>query len=126
MKAPENCQYTTEHMWVQLLADGNWLAGITDYAQDLLGDIVFIEPPMLGSKLITGLSCGIVESVKTGADLFAPLDGEVVAINSDLINAPEQIQEAPYASWIFKIKTFETVKLEHLLDASAYKALVKD
>lgn len=126
MKAPENYQYTSKHMWVQLLADGNWLAGITDYAQDLLGDIVFIEPPALGSKLTTGESCGIVESVKTGADLFAPLNGEVVAINSELINSPEQIQEAPYASWIFKIKTFETVNLEHLLDASAYKALVKD
>lgn len=126
MKAPENCQYTAEHMWVQPLGDGNWLAGITDYAQDLLGDIVFIEPPAIGSQLVAGLSCGIVESVKTGADLFAPLNGEVIAINSDLINAPEQIHDAPYAAWIFRIKTSENVKLEHLLDAIAYKALVKD
>ena len=126
MKAPENCQYTVEHMWVQALGDGNWLAGITDYAQDLLGDIVFIEPPAVGRHIMAGISCGIVESVKTGADLFAPLDGEVSAINTDLINEPEQIHNTPYAAWIFKIKTANNVKLEHLLDATAYKALIKD
>ncbi len=126
MKAPENYQYTTEHMWVQTAGDNIWLAGITDYAQDLLGDVIFIEPPAIGSQLLAGHSCGIIESVKTGADLFAPLDGEVVAINVDLVNAPEQIQEAPYAAWIIKIKTAENVELSHLLNAAAYKAMLNE
>ncbi len=124
MKAPENCHYTIEHMWVKSQGDGYWLAGITDYAQDLLGDIVYIAPPAIGSQLIAGMSCGNVESVKTGADLFAPLDAEVIAINADLINSPEQIQDDPYAAWIFKIKTAETVSLAHLLDSNAYKTLI--
>lgn len=126
MKAPENYQYTAEHMWVQALGDNIWLAGITDYAQDLLGDVIFIEPPAISSQLVAGQSCGIIESVKTGADLFAPLNGEVVAINIDLVNAPEQIQEAPYAAWIIKIKTVENVELSHLLSATAYKTLLKE
>lgn len=121
MKAPENFQYSAEHMWVQLADDGNWLAGITDYAQDLLGDIVFIQPPAIGQQLIAGQSCGIVESVKAGADLFAPLNGEVFAVNGEVVNAPESIHDAPYQAWIFKIKATDTT---HLLDASAYKALL--
>lgn len=126
MKTPENYQYTAQHMWVKPLGDGNWLAGITDYAQDLLGDIVFIEPPAINSQLFAGLSCGIIESVKTGADLYSPLDGETVIINSDLINAPELIHDKPYEAWIFKIKTSENVKLDHLLDSNSYKLLIKN
>ena len=126
MKAPEDYQYTAQHMWVKPLGDGNWLAGITDYAQDLLGDIVFIEPPTVNSQLVAGLACGNVESVKTGSDLHSPLDGEVVTINSEVINAPEQLNGKPYEAWIFKIKTSEHVKLAHLLNANSYKSLVKD
>lgn len=125
MKAPENYLYSAEHMWVKHVEDGTWLAGITDYAQDLLGDVVFIEPPLVGSHLVAGVSCGIVESVKTGADLFAPLNGEVIAINTDVINTPESIQDAPYDAWIFKIKTTENTEQKHLLSAADYKALLK-
>ncbi len=126
MKLPNELHYTAEHLWVRQSPDGNWLAGITDYAQDLLGDIVFIEPPKLGSTLVSGAPCGIVESVKTGSDLHAPMDGVVTAINEDLLNAPEGINDKPYAAWIFKFKPNNTAETAHFLSAEAYKSLVGD
>ena len=130
MKAPNTCQFTKEHLWVQrtnseVQDKTTWIIGITDYAQDLLGDIVFIEPPKLGSKITAGQSCGIVESVKTGADLFAPLSGEVVEINAAVIDAPESIQDKPYAAWIFKMETQSQASTSHLMNAEAYVGLVK-
>ena len=124
MKFPSELHFTAEHLWVSQAADGNWLAGITDYAQDLLGDIVFIEPPKLGSTLDYAQPCGIVESVKTGSDLHAPMNGVVTAINEDLLNAPEGINDKPYAAWIFKFKPSDTTQIAHFLSAEAYKELV--
>lgn len=125
MKIPNQLHYTKEHLWTYPSNDGIWLAGITDYAQDMLGDIVFIEPPKFGEKLISSQTCGIVESVKTGSDLHAPLSGVVTEINTDLLNAPEEINDKPYSSWIFKFRPDDSSDINHLLTADAYKALIQ-
>ena len=125
MKFPNKLHYTAEHLWVNQTPDGNWLAGITDYAQDLLGDIVFVEPPKVNDALAKGTPCGVVESVKTGSDLHAPMDGIVTEINNDLLNAPETINDAPYTAWIFKFKPDDAGNIKHLLSAEAYQALIE-
>jgi glycine cleavage system H protein len=124
MKFPHQLHYSPQHLWVSLSPEGDWLAGITDYAQDLLGDIVFIQPPKLNDKLVNGAPCGIVESVKTGSDLHAPMNGVVTEINEDLLNAPEGINDKPYAAWIFKFKPTDANEISQLLSADAYKNLV--
>ncbi len=125
MKIPENLFYSADHLWVTEAGDGTWLAGITDYAQDLLGDIVYVEAPAVGSALIAGKPCGLVESVKTGSDLHAPLDGEVIAINEELQGNPEHINDAPYKAWIFKLRASDAAPSEQLLSADAYAALLR-
>mgnify|MGYP003433080134 FL=1 len=125
MKLPIQLHYTKEHLWASPNPDGTWLAGITDYAQDLLGDIVFIEPPVLSIILVSGTPCGIVESVKTGSDLHAPMNGVVTEINEGLMNAPEEINDKPYASWIFKFKPDDANDIKHFLNAEAYSALIQ-
>ncbi len=124
MRIPESLLYSAEHLWTKPTADGLWEAGITDYAQDLLGDIVFIDAPAIGTTLSAGKPCGLVESVKTGSDLHALVDGEVIEINQTLINAPELINENPYQAWIFKFKPYETNIENQLLSAEAYKTLI--
>ena len=126
MHTPESLHYSTQHLWTKISTNGLWEAGITDYAQDLLGDIVFIDAPAIGSKLYAGQSCGLVESVKTGSDLHAPVDGEVVEINQAVINSPELINEKPYQAWIFKYKpSQDKANIEkNLLSAEAYQALI--
>ena len=124
MKFPDNLHYTNEHLWVSQTVTGEWLAGITDYAQDLLGDIVFIQPPNIGDVLKNGTSCGVVESVKTGSDLHAPMNGVVTEINNDLLNAPEGINDKPYAAWIFKFKPTDETELSHFLTATAYQDFI--
>jgi glycine cleavage system H protein len=124
MRIPTELHYTDEHLWTQPAEDGIWLAGITDYAQDLLGDIVYVEAPSVGTRLEAGKPCGLVESVKTGSDLHAPLDGEVVAINEALQGNPEYINDKPYASWIFKYRPSDVADAGKLLDAAGYEALL--
>ena len=126
MHTPESLHYSTQHLWTKISTNGLWEAGITDYAQDLLGDIVFIDAPAIGSKLYAGQSCGLVESVKTGSDLHAPVDGEVVEINQAVINSPELINEKPYQAWIFKYKpSQDKANIEkNLLSAEAYQTLI--
>jgi glycine cleavage system H protein len=123
MKIPENLKYSPEHLWIKLESDDQWLAGITDYAQDLLGDIVFVDAPKVGTALVAGAVCGLVESVKTGSDLHAPLDGRVTEVNEVLSTNPEKINENPYEAWIFKFKT-NGADTSRLLDASAYQVLI--
>jgi glycine cleavage system H protein len=122
MNTPENLSYSAEHLWIKADADGTWLAGITDYAQDLLGDIVFVDAPIVGTTLIAGQVCGLVESVKTGSDLHAPVDGVVCEVNERLQNNPELINDNPYDAWIFKFK-HDNADLSALLDADAYRKL---
>lgn len=124
MKLPPDLYYTAEHLWTQEADDGIWLAGITDYAQDLLGDIVFIEFPSVGDTLVAGRPCGLVESVKTGSDLHAPVDGVVTAVNEVLSNQPESINDHPYVSWIFKFRPADATQDIHLLTAQAYAELI--
>lgn len=123
MKLPDALLYTDEHMWVQQTSDGNWLAGITDYAQDLLGDIIYLEPPTVDSSITNGKPCGIVESVKTGSDLHAPMNGLVTEVNEALTTSPEEINDAPYKAWIFKFKPSDIADNKHLLSAEAYSKL---
>lgn len=124
MKTPQSLLFSPQHLWAKSTADGLWEAGITDYAQDLLGDIVFVEAPAVGSQLNAEQSCGLVESVKTGSDLHALINGEVVEINQAVIDSPEQINDNPYKAWIFKFKAHNNADAEKLLSADAYDALV--
>ncbi|MFM2396584.1 MAG: hypothetical protein RLZZ434_1166 [Pseudomonadota bacterium] len=124
MHTPDSLFYSAEHLWTKATADGLWEAGITDYAQDLLGDIVFIQAPVVGSKLTAHEACGLVESVKTGSDLHALLDGTVMEINQALINSPELINDKPYQAWIFKYQLAEGQDTSNLLNAAAYQALI--
>ena len=124
MQTPDSLFYSSEHLWTKATADGFWEAGITDYAQNLLGDIVFIQAPAVGSKLIAHKACGLVESVKTGSDLHALLDGTVMEINQALINSPELINDKPYQAWIFKYQLAEGQDTSNLLNAAAYQALI--
>ena len=124
MKIPDDLSYTSEHLWVRSAEDGGWFAGITDYAQDLLGDIVYGELPAVGKVLRVGAPCGLIESVKTSSDIHAPLDGVVEAINDALQNTPEQINDAPYVAWIFKFRSNSQTDLAKLLDAKAYRKLL--
>lgn len=124
MQLPQTYLFSAQHLWAKPLTDGMWEAGITDHAQDLLGDIVFVEAPAVGTILKAGQPCGLVESVKTGSDLHALVDGEVTEINQDVINAPEQINDKPYNAWIFRFRSSETDVSGKLLNAEAYQALI--
>src|SRR5690349_19254548 len=102
--APDNLKYTDSHEWVKAEADGTYSVGITSHAQDMLGDIVFVENPQPGRKVKKGEECGVVESVKAAADIYSPLTGEIVAANPALADAPQKVNEEPYSAWLFKIK----------------------
>lgn len=124
MSIPSDLKYTKSHEWVRLEADGNVAVGITDHAQDLLGDMVFVETPTVGRKLTTGEECAVVESVKAASDVYAPLAGEVVAVNEAVESAPEQINQDAYGAWMFKMKPDNAADLGSLLDAAGYQAHV--
>lgn len=115
--------FSPQHLWTKATADGAWEAGITDYAQNLLGDIVFVEAPAVGTRLNAAQPCGLVESVKTGSDLHALINGVVLEINQAVIDSPEQINDHPYKAWIFRFKADNDADAEQLLSASAYDAL---
>ena len=124
MSNPGNLKYTASHEWVRTETDGTLSIGITQHAQELLGDMVFVESPAVGRKLKAGEECAVVESVKAAADVYAPVSGEVVAANSDLDSAPEKINDDPYAAWMFKLKPDNAADVNGLMDAVAYQALV--
>lgn len=123
MKLPENLKYTAQHLWVRQEANGTCFSGITDYAQDLLGDIVYVEAPSPGQVLEAGKPCGLVESVKTGSDLHAPLNGTVESVNEKLKDNPELINDAPYDAWIFSLQTTVNGQ-DGLLSAAEYQQLL--
>jgi glycine cleavage system H protein len=120
---PENLKYTDSHEWVREEADGSVTIGITFHAQDMLGDIVFVESPKPGRTVAKGEECGVVESVKAAADIYAPLSGEIAAANDELADAPERINQEPYVAWLFRIKPSDPSELATLLDAAAYQKL---
>jgi len=121
MTNPSNLKYTASHEWVKTEADGTISIGITQHAQELLGDMVFVENPAVGRKLKTGEECAVVESVKAAADVYAPVAGVVAAVNSDLDSAPEKINADPYGAWMFKLKPDNAADVNGLMDATAYQ-----
>lgn len=123
MTTPANLKYTKSHEWVKQEADGTLTVGITHHAQELLGDLVFVETPAVGRKLKQGEECAVVESVKAAADVFAPVSGEVVDANAELADAPEKINQDAYAAWMFKLKPAAAGELTGLLDAAAYEKI---
>lgn len=125
MNIPADLKYTPSHEWVRLEADGTVSVGITHHAQDLLGDMVFVENPTVGRQLAQNEECAVVESVKAASDVYAPIAGEVVAVNDAVESAPESLNQDPYGNWMFRLKPTEPNQLDDLLDATAYQALVQ-
>ena len=122
---PSDLKYAKTHEWARAEADGSVSVGISHHAQELLGDMVFVENPTVGRKLAAGEECAVVESVKAASDVYAPLAGEVVAINADLEASPESINQDPYANWMFRLKPDNAGDLDALMDAAAYQAHVE-
>lgn len=121
---PENLVYTKEHEWALINGDIATI-GITDFAQNALGDIVFVELPQVGTALNLGATFGVVESIKSVSDLYAPLDGEVIEVNSKLEGSPEEINHNPYDSWIAKIKLSNSAQVQELLTPAQYLEVVE-
>jgi glycine cleavage system H protein len=124
MSTPADLKYTKSHEWAKVEADGTVTVGITHHAQDLLGDMVFVENPAVGRKLTQGEECAVVESVKAASDVYAPIAGEVVASNEEVESSPEKINQDAYGAWMFKIKPANPADVNALLDAAAYEAHV--
>ncbi len=126
MHTPDTLRYARSHEWVSAPEDGIVTVGISDFAQDQLGDVVFVELPDVGRKVAAGDALAVVESVKTASDIYAPLAGEVVEVNASLEEAPEAINEAPYeGGWLFKLRVDDTAAWDELLDATAYEAVAE-
>jgi glycine cleavage system H protein len=121
---PNNLKYAASHEWASLEDDNIVRVGITDFAQEELGDLVYIELPDLGRRIEAQEQCAVVESVKTASDLYSPVSGVIVAINESLNDEPEQINESPYESWIFCVRADDVADLKPLLDAEAYQQLI--
>lgn len=123
MSTPEHLKYTASHEWVRREADGTATIGITHHAQEQLGDVVFIDNPAPGRKLKQGEECGVIESVKAAADIYAPVAGEIIAANAELSDAPEKVNQDPYTAWMFRIKPDNPADIDALLDAAAYQRI---
>jgi glycine cleavage system H protein len=118
---PADLRFAESHEWARLEADGTVTVGISDHAQQALGDVVFVELTEVGKVFAAGDAAGVVESVKAASDIYAPVGGEVIAVNDELADSPELLNEEPYSSWIFKLKPSDKSELDKLLDAAAYK-----
>ncbi|MFU2488774.1 glycine cleavage system protein GcvH [Thauera sp. WH-1] len=121
-KIPAELKYTKSHEWIRVEADGTLTIGVTDHAQEALGDIVFLELPEAGRKLSAGEACAVIESVKAASDIYAPVGGEVLAANEDAVDAPESLNADPYANWLFKLKPDNADDVAALMDAAGYEA----
>jgi len=124
MNIPDDRRYTASHQWVKSDPDGTLSVGITDYAQDQLGDVVFVQQPRPGQRVGRGENCAVVESVKAASDIPAPVTGEIVAVNAALADAPQKLNEEPYAAWLYRIKPKAAAELNDLLDAPAYRSAI--
>lgn len=124
-KTPANLKYTKSHEWVRRESDGTFTIGITDHAQDLMGDLVYVELPEQGRKVAAGKECAVVESVKAASDVYAPISGEITIANKSLADSPEIVNKDPYGEgWMFKIRPANPGEWNSLLDAAAYDAQV--
>jgi len=122
---PSNLKYAKTHEWAQREDDNIIRVGITDFAQEELGDLVYVELPELGRKVNAQEQCAVVESVKTASDLFSPVTGEVVAINEAVADEPEQVNDDAYGTWLFCIKADDLSELDALMSADAYQQLIE-
>ncbi|QVM96957.1 glycine cleavage system protein GcvH [Pseudomonas sp. SORT22] len=121
---PADLRFAESHEWARLEADGSVTVGISDHAQEALGDVVFVELAEVGKVFAAGDAAGVVESVKAASDIYAPVSGEVIEVNEALADSPEELNNDPYASWIFKLKPSDKAELDKLLDAAGYKAAI--
>jgi glycine cleavage system H protein len=122
---PKELKYTKSHEWLRLEKDGSVTVGITHHAQELMGDLVYVELPEPGTKVAAGKECSVVESVKAASDVYAPISGEVVEANKAVVDAPETVNKDPYgAGWMFRIKPSNSADVNALLDAGTYDAAV--
>jgi glycine cleavage system H protein len=124
MSIPAELKYTRSHEWVRAEADGTLTIGITEHAQELLGDLVFVELPAVGSELAAAQEAAVVESVKAAADVYAPVAGSIVEVNQAAIDAPELVNQDAYGAWLFRMQPAADNSLDGLLDADAYQQLV--
>ncbi len=126
-EAPTNLRYAKSHEWVRDEGDGTATVGISDHAQELLGDLVFVDPPGIGDMVEAGGDCAVVESVKAASDVYSPVSGEVLAVNEVLDDAPETINEDAFGDgWIFKVKMSDASELDGLLSAEGYAAILAE
>ena len=123
---PVNLKYATSHEWVSVEEDNLVRVGITDFAQQQLGDLVYLELPELGRKVKAQEQCAVVESVKTASDLFSPVSGVIVATNQALTDEPELVNDDPYGTWLFCVKADDLSGITQLMDADAYQALIEE
>jgi glycine cleavage system H protein len=122
---PQTLRYTKSHEWVQIEDNGQVTVGITDHAQELLGDLVYVELPEVGSELQAGETCATVESVKAASDVYAPVSGRVTEINEALADAPEKVNESAFAEgWLFRMEVSDSAEFTTLLDAGSYQAMI--
>ncbi|WP_247267245.1 MULTISPECIES: glycine cleavage system protein GcvH [Pseudomonas] len=121
---PAELRFAESHEWARLEADGTVTVGISDHAQEALGDVVFVELAEVGKVFTARDTAGVVESVKAASDIYSPVGGEVIAVNEDLSGSPELLNSDPYCAWIFKLKPSDKAELDKLLDAAAYKAAI--
>lgn len=123
---PSELLYTSSHEWIKDEGDDTVTIGITDHAQELLGDLVFVELPEIGDMIEAGGEAGVVESVKAASDIYSPVSGEVIEVNEDLVDSPEMVNEQPYDSgWIYKLKLSNASELDGLLNDEAYQEVVE-
>ncbi|ERK12604.1 Glycine cleavage system H protein [Pantoea sp. AS-PWVM4] len=124
---PNELKYKESHEWVRQEADGTYTVGITEHAQELLGDMVFVDLPEVGRVVESGEDCAVAESVKAASDIYAPISGEILAVNEELESSPELINSDPYTDgWLFKIKASDESELESLMNAEGYKKTIED
>ncbi|MDJ0040135.1 glycine cleavage system protein GcvH [Pantoea allii] len=124
---PAELKYRDSHEWLRKNADGTYTVGITEHAQELLGDMVFVDLPEVGAIFSAGEECAVAESVKAASDIYAPVSGEIVAVNDSLNDSPEQVNSEPYdGGWLFQIKASDESEIDSLLDADAYKASIDE
>ena len=124
MNIPGNLRYTTSHEWVRVEADGSLTIGVTDHAQEALGDVVFLELPDAGRAVAAGEAIAVIESVKAASDIYAPVAGEIIGSNQEAVDAPEAVNADAYATWLFKLKPANAADVGALLDAAGYEAAI--
>lgn len=123
---PKELLYTREHEWLRDEGNGEYTVGITEHAQEALGDMVFVDLPEIGTAVSAGDDCAVVESVKAASDIYAPLSGEIIAVNNELNDLPERVNEQPYQEgWLFRIKASDTSELADLIDAAGYTSMIE-